>query len=84
MALMMDVSGPGARATGLAFGLLLMSLLADFMGPTSIGVMNDTIFKSHGPDALRYSMAIVACSAAIGGALMVFASRYETEATRSG
>jgi len=84
MALMMDVSGPGARATGLAFGLLVMSLLADFMGPTSIGVMNDTIFKSLGPEALRYSMAIVACSAAVGGALMVYAARFETEATRSG
>jgi len=84
MALMMDVSGPGRRATGLAFGLLLMGLLADFMGPTSIGVMNDTIFKSFGPYALRYSMAIVACSAAVGGALMVYASRFESEATRSG
>jgi MFS family permease len=84
IALLMDVSGPGARATGLAFGLLLMGLLADFFGPTGIGVMNDTIFKSHGPDALRYSMAIVACSAALGGALLLFAARYETEETRSG
>jgi len=84
IALMMDVSGPGLRATGLAIGLLVMGLIADFIGPTGIGVMNDTIFKSLGVEALRYSMAIVACTAAIGGVLMIIASRYETEETRSG
>jgi MFS family permease len=84
VAICMDVSGAGLRATGLAFALLATNLLADLIGPTSIGLMNDTIFASHGTHALRYSMSIVASAAAIGGLMIVFASRFETESTRSG
>lgn len=84
VAICMDVSGAGLRATGLAFALLISNLLADLIGPTSIGIMNDTVFASHGADALRYSMGIVAFAAALGGMLIAFASRYETEQTRSG
>ena len=84
IAICMDVSGAGLRATGLAFALLVTNLLADLIGPTSIGIMNDTIFASHGTNALRYSMGIVAFAAALGGILMVIASRFETERTRSG
>lgn len=84
VAICMDVSGAGLRATGLAFALLISNLLADLIGPTSIGIMNDTVFASHGTDALRYSMGIVAFAAALGGLLIVSASRYETEQTRSG
>lgn len=84
VAICMDVSGAGLRATGLAIALLVSNLLADLIGPTSIGIMNDTVFASHGADALRYSMGIVACAAALGGLLIVIASRFETEQTRSG
>lgn len=84
IAICMDVSGAGLRATGLAFALLVSNLLADLIGPTSIGLMNDTVFSSHGAAALAYSMSIVACAAAIGGVMIAYASRYETEQTRSG
>jgi len=84
VAICMDVSGAGLRATGLAIALLVSNLLADLIGPTSIGIMNDTVFASHGADALRYSMGIVAFAAALGGLLIVIASRFETEQTRSG
>ena len=84
IAVCMDVSGAGLRATGLAIALLVSNLLADLIGPTSIGIMNDTVFASHGADALRYSMGIVACAAAIGGVLIIVAARFETEQTRSG
>ncbi len=84
VAICMDVSGAGLRATGLAFALLISNLLADLIGPTSIGIMNDTIFALHGVEALRYSMAIVAFAAAAGGLLIILASRFETEETRSG
>jgi MFS family permease len=84
IAVCMDVSGAGLRATGLAIALLLTNLIADLIGPTIIGVMNDTIFQSLGVHALRYSMGIVACAAAIGGALIIAAARFETEQTRSG
>lgn len=83
-AVCMDVSGAGMRATGLAVALLLSNLIADLIGPTVIGLMNDTVFRSLGADALRYSMGIVACAAAIGGAMIIAASRFETEQTRSG
>jgi len=84
IAICMDVSGAGMRATGLAVALLISNLMADLIGPTLIGVMNDTVFQSLGVDALRYSMALVACAAAIGGALMIIAAWFETEETRSG
>jgi MFS family permease len=84
VAVCMDVSGAGMRATGLAVAILVSNLLADLIGPTIIGVMNDTIFQSHGADALRYSMSIVACAAAVGGALIISAAWFETEQTRSG
>jgi MFS family permease len=84
IAVCMDVSGAGMRATGLAFAMLASNLLADLIGPTSIGIMNDTIFKSYGVEALRYSMAIVACLAAVGGVLIMAAARFETEESRSG
>jgi MFS family permease len=84
VAVCMDVSGAGLRATGLAFAMLAGNLLADLIGPTSIGLMNDTVFAALGRDALRYSMGIVACAAAIGGLLIAVASRFETEETRSG
>lgn len=84
IAICMDVSGAGLRATGLAIALLVSNLLADLIGPTSIGIMNDTVFASHGAAALRYSMGIVAFAAAIGGILIVIAARFETEQTRSG
>lgn len=84
IAICMDVSGAGLRATGLAFALLASNLLADLIGPTSIGLMNDTIFASYGADALRYSMGIVTLGAGIGGLLIIIASRFETEENRSG
>lgn len=84
IAICMDVSGVGLRATGLAFALLLSNLIADLVGPTIIGIMNDTIFASHGTHALRYSMGIVSAGAALGGLLIVIAARFETEHTRSG
>ncbi|BBC71007.1 MFS transporter [Altererythrobacter sp. B11] len=84
IAICMDVSGAGLRATGLAFALLASNLLADLIGPTSIGLMNDTVFASLGTDAIRYSMGIVAFAAAVGGLLILIASRFETEETRSG
>lgn len=84
VAICMDVSGAGLRATGLAFALLASNLLADLIGPTSIGLMNDTVFAHLGANALRYSMGIVACAAALGGFLIFVASRFETEQTRSG
>ncbi|MEG3151352.1 MFS transporter [Sphingomonas sp. ZT3P38] len=84
VAICMDVSGAGLRATGLAVALLVSNLIADLIGPTSIGIMNDTIFASLGTDALRYSLGIVAFAAALGGILMVSAARFETERTRSG
>lgn len=84
VAICMDVSGVGLRATGLAVALLVSNLLADLIGPTTIGLMNDTIFASHGVDAIRYSMGIVACAAALGGFLIVLASRFENEQNRSG
>jgi len=46
--------------------------------------MSDTIFSSHGTHALRYSMGVVSTAAAMGGLLIVIASRFETEKTRSG
>ena len=84
IAICMDVSGVGLRATGLAFALLLSNLIADLIGPTIIGIMNDTIFVSHGTHALRYSMGIVSGAAALGGLMIVIAARFETERTRSG
>jgi MFS family permease len=84
VAICMDVSGAGLRATGLAFAFLASNLLADLIGPTSIGIMNDTVFAPMGTNALRYSMGIVAFAAAIGGLLIFVASRFETEETRSG
>jgi MFS family permease len=84
IAVCMDVSGAGMRATGLAVALLLSNLIADLIGPTIIGVMNDTVFQSFGVEALRYSMGIVAGAAAVGGAMIVIAASFETEQTRTG
>jgi len=84
VAICMDVSGIGLRATGLAFAFLLSNLVADLIGPTVIGVMNDTVFAGYGTHALRYSMGVVSVAAALGGSLIVLGARFETERTRSG
>ena len=59
-------------------------IAADQAAVDAMRLMIDTVFAALGTEALRYSMSIVATCAAIGGLMIVFASRFETEATRSG
>ena len=66
----MLIAGPRRRAVAVSLMLLSSSLVGTSLGPLLVGYLNDRVFASIGPDAIRYSMLVIAVFPA-GSALML-------------
>ncbi len=51
---------PEARATASAILIFVINLIGLGLGPLAIGALNDALTAAHGPQAIRYSLAVIA------------------------
>lgn len=75
-ALVMEVVPGGMRAIAIATLVLFSGLLGQAAGPLIVGAMNDWLGPTLGTEAIRYSMLIVAVTAALAGATILSAGRH--------
>jgi MFS family permease len=81
----MGVARPRMRATAAALFLLIANLVGQVLGPLIVGYLNDVLHASYGDLAIRYSLIVGAVCAALGGAVLVSASRtLERDSRRAG
>ncbi len=71
----MGVARPRMRATAAALFLLIANLVGQVLGPLIVGYLNDVLNASYGDLAIRYSLIVGAVCAALGGAVLISASR---------
>ena len=68
------------RAVSSALLFFILNIIGLGMGPTTVGLVSDSLVDQHDVDSLRYAMMyIVPTSMFISGALYMFASRYIRE-----
>ena len=68
------------RAVSSALLFFILNIIGLGMGPTTVGLVSDSLVDQHGVDSLRYAMMyIIPTAMAISGALYMFASRYIRE-----
>ena len=68
------------RAVSSALLFFILNIIGLGMGPTTVGLVSDSLVDQHDVDSLRYAMMyIVPSSMFISGALYVLASRYIRE-----
>ena len=68
------------RAVASALLFFILNIIGLGMGPTTVGLVSDSLVDQHDVDSLRYAMMyIVPSSMFISGALYVLASRYIRE-----
>ena len=68
------------RAVSSALLFFILNIIGLGMGPTTVGLVSDSLVDQHDVDSLRYAMMyIVPSSMLISGALYVLASRYIRE-----
>jgi MFS family permease len=80
----MDVARIGMRATAIAILIFCASLLGQAVGPLAVGVLNDLLGPNMGPQAIRYSLLIVALTPVLAGACFwAAASRYSADMERA-
>jgi MFS family permease len=53
---------PHARATASAILIFVINLIGLGLGPLAIGALNDALTATHGPQAIRYSLLIIAAT----------------------
>jgi len=72
------VSVARLRMRAVATSILLFSsaLIGQALGPLIVGALNDLLHPSLGDMAIRYSMLIIAVTAALGGLLLLCAGRF--------
>jgi MFS family permease len=75
-ALVMEVASSRMRALAIATLVLFAGLLGQAAGPLIVGVLNDTLAATVGVTAIRYSMLIVAVTAALAGLMIILAGRH--------
>lgn len=81
----MGVARPRMRATAAALFLLIANLVGQVLGPLIVGYLNDVLHASYGDLAIRYSLIVGAVCAALGGAVLISASRtLERDSRRAG
>lgn len=73
--LALETAGPGRRATGLALVSFANTLMGEMLGPTVVGVLNDTAFASTGQEAIRFSLFTTHGFAVLGGLCFLAAWR---------
>jgi MFS family permease len=65
------------RMRSVAGALLLFSsaMLGQTLGPLVVGVLNDALAPALGPAAIRWSLLLVAATAAMASGVLLFADR---------
>ena len=68
------------RAVSSALLFFILNIIGLGMGPTTVGLVSDSLVDQHGVDSLRYAMMyIIPTAMFISGTLYMFASRYIRE-----
>jgi MFS family permease len=74
-AMVQSLAHPAMRATASALMLLLFNLIGFGLGPWAVGALNDLLEPRLGEQAVRYSLLIIAITAAWGAAHNALAAR---------
>ena len=64
------------RATASAILLFVLNMVGLGLGPMLVGVMNDTVFATHGDHAIRYSLMVMGMLGGCASVLFWLASRH--------
>jgi MFS family permease len=64
-----NLSPAPMRAVASGLLLFITTMIGYALGPPTIGLLNDHVFAAHGPEAVRYSLAVVLVLAGSGGSL---------------
>jgi MFS family permease len=75
-ALVMEVATSRMRALAIATLVLFSGLLGQAAGPLIVGMTNDALAATIGPTAIRYSMLIIAVTAALAGVMIALSGRH--------
>ena len=70
-----ELASPATRATAAALNLLVLTLVGAGLGPTLVGALNDALAGALGAEAIRWSLALAAATAAWSGAHALLAAR---------
>jgi hypothetical protein len=62
-----ELARASTRATAAALNLLVLTLIGAGLGPTLVGVANDALAGAFGAEAIRWSLALAALTAAWSG-----------------
>jgi predicted MFS family arabinose efflux permease len=66
---------PELRSTSSALALLIMNLIGLGLGPTAVGFLNERLDPAFGPEAVRYSLLLVAVASLWGAGHNLLAAR---------
>ncbi len=73
------------RSVASAILIFIINMIGLALGPQAVGVLNDTVFASHGDEAIRYSMAWVGVVMSVWACIhFLLAARYLPEDLRAG
>ncbi|WP_336982062.1 MFS transporter [Altererythrobacter fulvus] len=75
-ALVTEVASSRMRAVAIATIVLFSGLLGQAIGPLIVGMLNDHLAASVGDTAIRYSMLVIALTAALAGLAIFMAGRH--------
>jgi len=67
------------RATAAVFVTLATGFIGTGLAPLVIGMLNDLLFPTFGPNAIRYSLAIIVNVAALAGVAALLGSRFNRQ-----
>jgi len=65
----------GMRAVSVSIVVLFTGLVGQIFGPLMVGMLSDALTPSHGVNAIRYSMLVVALCTLMGGVCFLIAAR---------
>ena len=69
------VAGPRRRAVATSILLFCSALFGQAVGPLAVGISNDLLEPRFGVEAIRYSMLLIAATAALAGISLLYAGR---------
>jgi MFS family permease len=75
-ALVLEVVPARLRAVAIATLLLCSALLGQAVGPLLVGMANDALAPALGPEAIRYSLLIIAVTAMLAGVAILLAGKW--------
>lgn len=75
-ALIMEVVPARLRALAIAALLLCSALLGQAVGPLVVGAANDALAPTLGPQAIRYSLLVIAVTAVLAGFCILLAGKW--------